>query len=109
MIPVAYGDGVADWISAAATSGVDDFVDTYGQGYVELAVALGVPKERIDTITDFGAAATHGVKTDGGTAVGPPAPVFAELAGLIADGTIDTYIRGGARMFLARYGTEATG
>jgi NADPH:quinone reductase-like Zn-dependent oxidoreductase len=59
VIPVAYGDGVADRIRAAAPGGVDAFIDTYGDGYVELALALGVAAERIDTIADF-AAATGG-------------------------------------------------
>ena len=70
VIPVAYGDGVADRIRAAAPAGVDAFIDTYGDGYVELALALGVAAERIDTIVDFAAAAKHGVKTDGGTGSG---------------------------------------
>ena len=91
-IPVAYGDGVADRISAAAPSGVDAFIDTYGDGYVELALALGVAAERIDTIVDFAAAGKHGVKTDGGTAAGPGAKVLAELAGLIADGHLEVPI-----------------
>jgi NADPH:quinone reductase-like Zn-dependent oxidoreductase len=92
VIPVAYGDGVADRIRAAAPSGVDAFIDTYGDGYVELALALGVAAERIDTIVDFAAAAKHGVKTDGGTAAGPGAKVLAELAGLIADGHLEVPI-----------------
>jgi NADPH:quinone reductase-like Zn-dependent oxidoreductase len=66
VIPVAYGDGVADRIRGAAPSGVDAFIDTHGDGYVELALALGVAAERIDTIVDYAAAAKHGVKTDGG-------------------------------------------
>src|SRR6266516_8030307 len=61
---------------------LDAFVDTYGDGYVELALALGVAAGRIDTIADFAAAAKHGVRTDGGTAAGPGATVLAELAGL---------------------------
>ncbi|WP_042382262.1 NADP-dependent oxidoreductase [Streptacidiphilus melanogenes] len=89
VIPVAYGDGVADRIRAAAPGGVDAFVDTYGDGYVELALGLGVAPERIDIIADFAAAATYGVKTDGGTAAGPGAAVLAELAGLIADGRLE--------------------
>ena len=92
MIPVAYGDGVADRIRAAAPSGVDAFIDTHGGGYVELALALGVAADRIDTIADFAAAAKHGVKTDGGTAAGPGAKVLAELAGLIADGHLEVPI-----------------
>jgi NADPH:quinone reductase-like Zn-dependent oxidoreductase len=86
VIPVAYGDGVADRIRAAAPSGVDAFIDTHGDGYVELALALGVAAERIDTIADDAAAAKHGVKTDGGAEAGPGAKVLAELACLIADG-----------------------
>src|SRR6266542_5791984 len=50
VIPVEYGDGVADRIRAAAPSGVDAFIDTHGDGYVELALTLGVAAERIDTI-----------------------------------------------------------
>lgn len=77
-IPVAYGDGVADRIRGAAPSGVDAFIDTYGDGYVELVLVLGVAAERIDTIVDFAAAGKHGVKTDGGTAAGPGATVLAD-------------------------------
>ena len=89
VIPVAYGDGVADRIRAAAPGGVDAFIDTHGDGYVALALALGVAPERIDTIADFAAAAKYGVKTDGGTAAGPGAQVLAELAGLLADGHLE--------------------
>jgi NADPH:quinone reductase-like Zn-dependent oxidoreductase len=46
VIPVAYGDGVADRIKAVAPAGVDAFIDTYGDGYVELALALGVAATR---------------------------------------------------------------
>ena len=92
MIPVAYGDGVADRIRAAAPGGVDAFIDTHGDGYVELALALGVAAERIDTIVDFAAAQKYGVKTDGGTAAGPGAKVLAELADLIADGHLEVPI-----------------
>ena len=92
VIPVSYGDGVADRIRAAAPDGVDAFIDTHGGGYVELALALGVAADRIDTIADFAAAAKYGVKTDGGTAAGPGARVLAELAALIADGHLDVPI-----------------
>ncbi|AJF63282.1 NADP-dependent oxidoreductase [Streptomyces vietnamensis] len=92
VIPVAYGDGVADRIRAVAPRGVAAFIDTYGHGYVELALALGVATDRIDTIADFAAAAKYGVKTDGGTAAGPGAKVLAELAGLIADGHVEVPI-----------------
>ncbi len=92
IIPVAYGDGVADRIRAAAPGGVDAFIDTHGNGYVELALGLRVAPERIDTIADFAAAAEHGVKTVGGAEAGPGAKVLAELARLIADGHLDVPI-----------------
>jgi NADPH:quinone reductase-like Zn-dependent oxidoreductase len=92
VIPVEYGDGVTDRIKAAAPGGVDAFIDTHGNGYVELALALGIPAERIDTIADFAAAAKHGVKTAGGAAAGPGAKVLAELAALIADGQLEVPI-----------------
>ncbi|MFZ0919270.1 MAG: NADP-dependent oxidoreductase [Candidatus Dormiibacterota bacterium] len=92
VIPVAYGDGVADRIRAAAPTGVDAFIDTHGNGYVELAFALGVAADRIDTIADYPAAAKHGVKTDGGAEAWPGARVLAELAGLIADGYLEVPI-----------------
>jgi NADPH:quinone reductase-like Zn-dependent oxidoreductase len=92
VVPVAYGDGVADRIRAAAPGGVDAFIDTYGDGYVELALALGVAAGRIDTIADYAAAQKHGVKTDGGAEAGPGAQVLAELAGLIAGGHLEVPI-----------------
>jgi NADPH:quinone reductase-like Zn-dependent oxidoreductase len=92
VIPVAYGDGVADRIRAAAPAGVDAFIDTHGGGYVELALALGVAAERIDTIADFAAAAKYGVLTEPGTNARPGAEVLAELAALIAEGHLEVPI-----------------
>ena len=65
VIPVAYGEGVADRIRAASGGKIDAFIDTFGGGYVDLALELGVAPDRIDTIIDFAAAAKHGVKTAG--------------------------------------------
>ncbi|MFI9632601.1 NADP-dependent oxidoreductase [Nocardia sp. NPDC051929] len=92
VIPVAYGAGVAERIETAAPGGVDAFIDTHGGGYVELALALGVSVERIDTIADFAAAAKYGVKTEPGTDARPGAEVLAELAALIADGHLEVPI-----------------
>ncbi len=87
-IPVTYGVGQADRLRAAAPDGVDAFVDTYGGGYVQLAVEdLGLPADRIDTVADFPAVATYGVKGDG-SAAGSDAAILAELAGMIAWGSI---------------------
>jgi NADPH:quinone reductase-like Zn-dependent oxidoreductase len=89
--PVTYGDGVADRIREAAPGGVDAFVDTYGSGYVDLAIGLGLAPERIDTIADFEGAARHGAKTDG-SAVGLSAATLAELAEAIAAGKLEVPI-----------------
>ena len=89
IVPVAYGDGVEDRIlDAAGDEAPDAFIDTFGGGYVDVAVALGVAPDRIDTIADYAAAQRHGAKTDGNMA-GARAEVMAELAGLIASGRLD--------------------
>jgi NADPH:quinone reductase-like Zn-dependent oxidoreductase len=87
-IPVTYGDGVIDRIRKASDGQVDAFIDTFGGGYVELAVNLGVAADRINTIMDREAAATYGVKTDG-NATAATADVLAELAELIAEGRLE--------------------
>jgi len=84
---VTYGDGLADRLRAAAPKGIDAFVDLFGQGYIELAVELGVRKGRIDTIIDFAAAAKHQVKTDGSSAAADK-KTLAHVADLIAWGEI---------------------
>jgi NADPH:quinone reductase-like Zn-dependent oxidoreductase len=91
VVPVTYGEGVAERIRAASGGQVDAFVDTFGSGYVELAIELGVAPDRIDTIIDWDAAETHGVKTDGNMA-GASAEVLAELAAAIADGRLEVPI-----------------
>jgi NADPH:quinone reductase-like Zn-dependent oxidoreductase len=42
VVPVTYGEGVADRIRRAAGGRVDAVVDTFGTGYVDLAIDLGV-------------------------------------------------------------------
>jgi NADPH:quinone reductase-like Zn-dependent oxidoreductase len=90
VIPVTYGDGVASRIRQAAGK-VDAFIDTFGAGYVELALELGVEPSRIDTIANFEAPGKYGVKAEG-NAAGASAGVLAELAGLIAAGQLEVPI-----------------
>ena len=91
-IPVTYGDGLAERIrDAAGSGGLDAFIDTFGSGYVELAIELGVAPQRIDTIIDWDAAERHGVKTDANMA-GASADTLAELARLIAEGRLEVPI-----------------
>jgi NADPH:quinone reductase-like Zn-dependent oxidoreductase len=87
VIPVSYTDGVADRIQAAAPT-VDAFIDSFGAGYVQLALELGVSPVRIDTIVNFGAVSEYGVKAEG-SAAGASASVLAELAALIAAGRLE--------------------
>jgi NADPH:quinone reductase-like Zn-dependent oxidoreductase len=91
IVPVEYGDGVERRIRDAAGGLVDAFIDTFGGGYVDLAVSLGIAPERIDTIADFAAAQRYGAKTDGNMA-GARAEVLAELAGLIESGNLEVPI-----------------
>jgi NADPH:quinone reductase-like Zn-dependent oxidoreductase len=90
VVPVAYGDGMADRIRQAASK-VDAFVDAFGAGYVQLALELGVEPSRIDTIANFEAVARYGVKADGNAAASS-ASVLAELVGLIAAGELEVPI-----------------
>jgi NADPH:quinone reductase-like Zn-dependent oxidoreductase len=88
VVGVTYGDGVADRIRAAAPGGVDAFIDAYGGGYVDLALELGVAKDRVNTIIDFAAAARTGVKAEGMTG-SANAEVLGDLAKLVAAGELD--------------------
>ena len=88
VTPVTYGDGVADRIRAAAGGQVNAFLDTFGGGYVELALELGVSPERIDTIADFTAREKYGVKMDG-NAAGASAETLTELARLVDEGRLE--------------------
>jgi NADPH:quinone reductase-like Zn-dependent oxidoreductase len=47
VTPVAYGAGLADRLRETA---IDAFIDTHGDGYVQLAIELGVAPERIVSI-----------------------------------------------------------
>ena len=91
VTPVAYGDGLDERLQAAAGGSIDAFVDTFGGGYVDLAVRLGVRPERIDTIIDFAAEKKHGVKTEGGAAAAT-GQVLGEMVGLIRDGKLEVPI-----------------
>jgi NADPH:quinone reductase-like Zn-dependent oxidoreductase len=88
VIPVLYGDGVEERIRTASGGKVDAFVDTFGGGYVELAVKLGVPPSRINTIIDFAAAEKFHVKAEGSQAAAS-AEVLGQLAEWIAAGRLE--------------------
>ena len=92
VIPVRYGEGAAGRIREAASGRVDAWVDTFGGGYVKLAVEeLGVAPERVDTIIDWGAAQEYGAKMEG-SAAGSSPEVLAELAELVDRGELEVPI-----------------
>lgn len=86
--PVVYGRGLAE---ALRKHRISAFIDTHGAGYVKLAVELGVPRDRINTIIDFAAAKEFGVKAEGGQTA-KTAAVIAELADMAAAGELEVPI-----------------
>lgn len=93
VIPVSYGDGVLERIEQAAPGGVHAFVDTFGSGYVDLALHLGIHPGRINTIIDFAAAEKYNVKADGSSAASS-ADVLRELSLLVGKGLLEVPIAG---------------
>jgi NADPH:quinone reductase-like Zn-dependent oxidoreductase len=94
-VPVNYGDDLPARLRAAAPSGhIDALLDFFGRGYVAMAVEdLKVPRDRVDTITDFDAVERFGVLSAGG-ADAATAAVVAELADLVAQGELEVPIAG---------------
>jgi NADPH:quinone reductase-like Zn-dependent oxidoreductase len=93
VVPVRYGDGQDERIREAAHGTVNAFIDTFGGGYVDVAIELGTPTERINTIADFEAVGRLGVKSQG-THSNATAERLAELAALVAEGSLEVPIAG---------------
>lgn len=87
--PIQYGDGQADRIRAAAPDGVDAFIDTFGQGYADLAIELGVAPSRINTIIDFPAVERLGIHADGNASITDGAAALREIAALVVSGAVE--------------------
>jgi NADPH:quinone reductase-like Zn-dependent oxidoreductase len=88
IVPVTYGDGQAERIREAADGKVDAFIDTFGGGYVDLAIELGVSPQRINTIIDYETAQRLGAHAEGTHAIAS-APLLAELVAFIAEGRLE--------------------
>ncbi|HEX8976138.1 MAG TPA: NADP-dependent oxidoreductase [Solirubrobacteraceae bacterium] len=88
VVPVAYGEGQEERIRAAADGTVDAFIDTFGSGYVDLAIGLGVAPERINTIADYAKVQELGVRGEGTHAIAN-AGLLAELVALVAAGGLE--------------------
>ncbi len=88
VIPVAYGEGLAERLAALAPDGIDAFIDLFGPQYVELAVELGVPPGRIETIISREKALEVGGKVEG-SGDASTTQVLSEMAELVASGQIE--------------------
>ncbi|WP_086667576.1 NADP-dependent oxidoreductase [Lentzea kentuckyensis] len=84
-IPVAYGDGLADRVRAAAPQGVDAVFDAAGQGDLPVSIELRGGTDRIVTIADPSAAELGVTFSAGG---GPFGAQLTEYARLAADGKL---------------------
>ncbi len=88
VTPISYGDGLADRLKAAAPDGIDAFIDLFGPEYVQLAVDLGIPPQRIETIISRQKAQEVGAKNEG-SGDASTTEVLSEMAELVASGQIE--------------------
>ncbi|GGJ95034.1 oxidoreductase [Pilimelia anulata] len=88
--PVAYGEGLAERVRAAAPGGVDAALDAAGRGALAPSLELVADRDRVLTIADFAGAAELGVRTLRGARTGAR---LARLAALAAAGELRVAIR----------------
>jgi NADPH2:quinone reductase len=88
VIPVSYGEGLAERLAAAAPPGIDAFIDLFGPEYVQLAADLGVAPARIETIIARDKATELGAKAEG-SGDASTTEVLSEMAQLVAAGQIE--------------------
>lgn len=86
--PVPYGDGLAEALTAAAPDGIDAFIDLFGPDYVQLAVDLGIPRDRVETIISFQKAQELGTKSAGSEGASTR-EVLTEMAEHVVAGRIE--------------------
>jgi NADPH2:quinone reductase len=91
VTPVTYGEGVMQRILEATPDGIDAFIDLFGPEYVDLAVQLDVPPEKIETIIAFDKAQEVGAKSEGSSDASSP-EILGEMAELVAAGKIEVPI-----------------
>ncbi|MGW4912816.1 NADP-dependent oxidoreductase [Streptomyces sp. NPDC004270] len=88
-IPVPYGNDLRERLEqAAGANGIDAFIDLYGPEYLDLAVALGIKPDRIQTTVAMQRAAEIGARTDGrhnATA----REILVELVDLLTSGAVE--------------------
>lgn len=89
VIPVPYGEGLRERLQqAAGEDKIDAFIDLYGPEYIDLAVDLGIPPDRIETTVAMERAAEIGAKTDGRHNA-TTREILMELVDLVATGAVE--------------------
>jgi NADPH:quinone reductase len=88
VTPVTYGEGVLERIVEATPDGIDAFIDLYGPEYIDLALQLDVPPEKIETIISFERAGEVGAKAEGSSTASTP-EILGEMAELVAAGKVE--------------------
>jgi NADPH:quinone reductase-like Zn-dependent oxidoreductase len=88
VVPVTYGEGQLQRIIDATPDGIDAFIDLFGPDYIDLALQLDLPPEKIETIISFERAAEVGAKAEGSSTASTP-EVLLEMAELVATGKIE--------------------
>ena len=93
-VPVAYGDGLADRVRAAAPGGIDVAMDMIGTDEaLDVSLALVADRARIVTTAGFARGLREGIKVIGGAPGADPGTEIRdaarpELARLAGDGTL---------------------
>src|ERR1700760_1260911 len=87
-VPVEYGDGLTGRLRAQAPDGIDAFIDLYGPESLDLAIELGVARDRIETIISYSKAGELGTKAEGSTDASTP-EIMQEMADLVTAGVIE--------------------
>ncbi len=105
VTPVTYGEGQVERILAATPRGIDAFIDLYGPEYIDLALQLDVPAEKIETIIAYERAADVGAKSEGSTDATSP-EILGEMAELVALGKIEVPIAATYRLTEVREAFE---
>jgi NADPH:quinone reductase-like Zn-dependent oxidoreductase len=89
ITPVTYeGDRQATLEKVLGNRKADAFIDASGDGYVALAILMGIAPERIDTIIDFKAAEKYHVKT-AGNAEGANIKTLGKIVELVANREVE--------------------
>jgi NADPH:quinone reductase-like Zn-dependent oxidoreductase len=90
IVPVEYGEGLADRVRAAAPEGVDVALDTIGTDEaVDVSLELVEDKDRIATVAAFGRAGDAGIQLLGNGPGADPGPEIRDRGRLVLTALVD--------------------